>query len=168
MGPDHLDVPRCPLSLFCLGFVLAFSPQVLAWHAIFGEWILVPQGEFMHWTKPYLVDVVFSPRYGLLGFSPILYLCVIGLSLGVPLLRNPLVGLSVTYFVASVYVNASAGDWYAGATFSSVVSVPTWLRPPFGGRSLPHLATNERSRSPESVFTILESLFNMARIRVHV
>ena len=36
------------------------------------------------------------------------------------------------------------------------------------GPPLPHLATNERSRSPESVFTILESLFNMARIRVHV
>ena len=30
---------------------------------------------------------------------------------------KPLVGLSISYVAVAIYVNASAGDWYGGATF---------------------------------------------------
>jgi hypothetical protein len=105
------------LAAYGGAFLLAFSPQLLAWHSIYGQWFLVPQGSFMHWTKPYIVDALFSPRYGLLGFSPILYMAVIGLVWRTTSWRAPLVGLSIGYLCVSVYVNGSAGDWYAGATF---------------------------------------------------
>jgi fluoride ion exporter CrcB/FEX len=105
------------LCAYGLGFLLTFAPQLVAWHAIYGEWFLVPQGQFMHWTKPYVIDVLFSPRYGLLGFSPILYMAVVGLLLSISSWKKPLVGLSVGYLLVSIYINGSAGDWYAGATF---------------------------------------------------
>ena len=105
------------ISVFTLGFVVSFSPQLLVWHSIYGHWLVTPQGDFMHWTKPYLIDVLFSPRYGLLGFSPILYISVVGLLLNVSSFGKPLVRLGISYFLVATYVNASAGDWYAGATF---------------------------------------------------
>ena len=114
--PWRRDLPL-KLSAYGLGFLIAFSPQLLAWHAVYGEWVVTPQGDFMHWTKPYAIDVLFSPRYGLLGFSPILYVSVIGLAIRISSAREPLIGLAMSYLIVCVYVNASAGDWYGGATF---------------------------------------------------
>lgn len=127
--------------VFGAAAAFAFLPQLLVWNAIYDVWLTVPQGGigeglgFMHWSKPYVLDMLFSPRYGLLGFSPVLYVSVIGLVLGIRRLRDPLVAFSCAYFAVAIYVNASAGDWYAGATFGArrmdsafpALVVGTWL-----------------------------------------
>ncbi len=105
------------IAWFAVPLLLCLLPQVMAWQAVYGVPLLIPQGRFMHWDKPYLLDTLFSPRYGLLGFSPFLYLSVLGLVVGARQARRPLVGLAVLYFLVAWYVNASAGDWYGGATF---------------------------------------------------
>jgi hypothetical protein len=126
---------------FGVAATVAFLPQLLVWNSIYDVWLTVPQGDigeglgFMHWSKPYLLDTLFSPRYGLLGFSPVLYVSVIGLVIGIGRLRDPVVALSCAYFAVALYVNASAGDWYAGATFGArrmdsafpALVVGTWL-----------------------------------------
>ena len=143
------------LSLYSFAFVLAFAPQMFAWHSIYGQWLLTPQGEFMHWTKPYLVDVLFSPRYGLLGFSPILYISVIGLALSFSSFMKPLVGLSISYFLVSIYVNGSAGDWYAGATFGPRRMDSLFVALVIGASLFIPRFTNVIRRKPQVVATTL-------------
>ena len=111
---------RCGATAAVLGLVFLL-PQLITWGALYSTWYVVPQGETMlQLGKPYLVDMLFSPRYGLLGFSPVLYLPVFGLLLGVfRRRRDPLIVLGVVYFVVTIYLNAAltAGSWYGGATF---------------------------------------------------
>jgi len=113
------DRARSALGLAAFGATLAvvFSPQLLVWKSIYGSWLTVPQQTFFHWDKPYLIDMLFSPRYGLLAFSPVMYLAVVGLIVGAVWKRKPLFVLGSVFLLVSIYVNACAGDWYAGATF---------------------------------------------------
>ena len=113
------DRTRSVLGLAAFGASLAvvFSPQLLVWKSVYGSWLTIPQQTFFHWDKPYLVDILFSPRYGLLTFSPVMYLAVVGLVAGAAWKRKPLFLLGSVFLMVSIYVNACAGDWYAGATF---------------------------------------------------
>jgi len=113
------DRTRSVLGLAAFGAALAvvFSPQLLVWKSIYGSWLTIPQQTFFHWDKPYLIDMLFSPRYGLLTFSPVMYLAVVGLVAGAIWKKKPLFLLGTAFLLVSIYVNACAGDWYAGATF---------------------------------------------------
>lgn len=99
--------------------VAVFVPQMLFWKVIYGGFLLVPQGgTYMAWGAPQLGAVLFSSRHGLLSWSPLLWLGLIGL---VAFARKaPLfaVGL-LAALVLTTYVNASVHDWWAGASFGS-------------------------------------------------
>lgn len=99
--------------------VLVFAPQMAQWWESQGELFFLPQGRhYLRWGSPRLVQVLFSTSNGLLVWSPILYLAVIGLvmlawrretrSLGLPLLL---------LFAISTYVNASVYDWWGALGF---------------------------------------------------
>jgi hypothetical protein len=98
---------------------LAFVPQLLAWNAIYGHYVVVPQGpDFMQWTSPALVDVLFSSRHGLFLWTPALVLAAVGL----PLLwrrDRTLCAGAILVCVLSWYVNAAARDWWAGEAFGA-------------------------------------------------
>jgi hypothetical protein len=113
------DRSRAALGLLSFAATLAFvfSPQLLVWKSIYGSWLTIPQDTFFHWDKPYLIDMLFSPRYGFLSFSPVMILAVAGLVAGAAWKREPLFLLGTVFLLVSIYVNACAGDWYAGATF---------------------------------------------------
>ena len=71
--------PAAPLFLACA--VVAFLPQMLAWHSIYGSLIArSPVGPQIRWTDPHLVDILWSARNGLFSTAPILYLGAIGLA----------------------------------------------------------------------------------------
>jgi hypothetical protein len=104
------------LALFGVGAL----PQLLAWKAIFGRYLLEapPHGrDFLRLDHPYLLHTLFSSRHGLLYWTPVLWLALVGLVL---LLRRerrsaPL----VVALVAMGYVNVCSGDWWAGGSFSN-------------------------------------------------
>jgi hypothetical protein len=99
--------------------VVVFLPQMFAWRAIYGTPFLVPQGGgFMRWVSPALLEVLFSDRHGLISWTPLVALAVIGL---VPLVRaNRLVGtVAVVVLGAEWYANAAAADWWAGEAFGA-------------------------------------------------
>jgi hypothetical protein len=101
------------------GAFLAFLPQMAVWTVLYGTPLAIPQGEgFMKWGQPALVAVVFSDNHGLISWTPIVALALVGL---VPLARrNPLVGLSAAlFFGISWYVNAAVSDWWAGEAFGA-------------------------------------------------
>ncbi len=98
---------------------LMFTPQILAWHAIYGELLLTPQGsDFMRWTDPQVLSVLFSWNHGLFSWTPGLLIAVCGLYW----LRKRDAMLacgSVLVIFTAIYVNASVEDWWAGEAFGA-------------------------------------------------
>jgi hypothetical protein len=101
--------------------VLGALPQMWAWNAIYGAWILPhpPHGaDFLRLGHPFLSQTLFSSRHGLLSWTPVLWAGYLGF---LPLLRRrPALGLPLLApLLAMTYVNACSGDWWAGGSFSN-------------------------------------------------
>jgi hypothetical protein len=106
-------------AIFSATAIALFLPQMIFWKIIYGRFFLVPQGtSYMAWHSPQLEAVLFSSRHGLLSWSPVLWLGLIGLFVlarKAPVLAVSLVGA----LAAATYVNASVHDWWAGASFGA-------------------------------------------------
>lgn len=100
-------------------FFLCATPQLAAWKAIYGRWLLVPQGEgFLSLQNTHLWDVLFSMRHGLFSWHPVLLLGLAGLFVG----AAPTAGIRRRFlacFIAQWLVNASVLDWWAGWSFGN-------------------------------------------------
>ncbi|MDX2023209.1 MAG: hypothetical protein SF187_23450 [Deltaproteobacteria bacterium] len=100
-----------------LAFAAAFFPQLYAWKVLYGGWFAIPQGaEFMRWDAPRIGAVLFSSRNGLLAFTPLVALCLLGLV--VPSRKR--LSIAAWLLMASVVqtiVNAAVWDWWAGGAF---------------------------------------------------
>jgi hypothetical protein len=108
-------------AIVLVGFALGTLPQLLAWKAIFGSYLLQdpPHGaDFLRLGNPYLLQTFFSSRHGLLYWTPILWAGFLGF---VPLARRrPRLALALALpLVVMSYVNACSGDWWAGGSFSN-------------------------------------------------
>ena len=110
--------PRSSAALaFTVAAVAAFTPQMLAWKAIYGHYLAVsPVGPQIFWRHPHLVDVLFASQNGLFAMSPILYVAAIGL---VIFARRQAGGRRAVADVvaAMVYFNASIQDWWGSAGY---------------------------------------------------
>ena len=98
---------------------VVFTPQLLAWNAIYGTPLVVPQGAgFMKWTSPAILSVLFSLKRGLFSWTPALLPAAIGLSLVAR--RDRLAGwLMILVMIIALYINASVQDWWAGEAFGA-------------------------------------------------
>jgi len=104
-----------------LAFGAGVSPQLLAWKAVFGQYLLAdpPHGrDFLRLTHPYLLQTFFSSRHGLLFWTPILWAGFLGFVLLYRRERFATLALAVPLVLMS-YVNACSGDWWAGGSFSN-------------------------------------------------
>jgi hypothetical protein len=106
-------------NLIFLGAVLVgFFPQMIVWKIIFGRFYIGnPYGDaFLRWTSPWIMEVLFSARHGLLSWTPVLYFSLIGLFI---FLRKEkkLMLLFLIVFLAMLWVNSSAASWWAGGSF---------------------------------------------------
>jgi len=106
-------------SAFLLGNLLAFSPQLIVWKVIYGEFFLIPQGEgYMRWAHPEILKFLFSSWHGLYSWTPILIFSTIGLFLLYKRDRRMAIGFLLV-FILQIYVNSCASDWHAGISFSA-------------------------------------------------
>jgi hypothetical protein len=117
---------RSPLSPSALragvmlgGVVVMLLPQLVAWRAIYGHFLVMPQGGgFMQWAAPELVSVLFSLRHGLFSWTPAVLVAVLGFYYLVR--RDAWLGWSVVVVgLLAAYINASVGDWWAGEAFGA-------------------------------------------------
>jgi hypothetical protein len=94
-----------------------FAPQMLVWRATYGAWLVTPQGEgFMWWDDPAWTAVLFASRNGLLPWSPLLALALIGLLASVR--RQAWTASALLAGTALQWlVNAAAWDWWAGGSY---------------------------------------------------
>ncbi len=116
------DIPRLRRTivnglLFTASACVAFLPQMVAWHAIYGTWLAVsPVGPQIRWNDPHLADILWSSRNGLFSWSPVLYCAAIGLVIFA--WAQPAIGLPALLVLAVMtYFNASIQDWWGSAGF---------------------------------------------------
>jgi hypothetical protein len=121
------DRPRALVASGALlgAFALAALPQLLAWQAVFGRPVLVPQETlhgraFMDLGHPRLLDALVDARGGLFASHPVLLAAVVGLLL---LARRDLrfVAAVVPVLVAQWYVNAAVFDWFHVRRYTGLV-----------------------------------------------
>jgi len=106
------------LTLGVSGLVLGMLPQLLAWKAIFGSWIVYSYGDqsFIYKLNPKIFQVLFSSRHGLLSWHPIILLCLIGVLLSIR--KYPRIAiLFFAAFLLQLYINSSWWCWWLGNSF---------------------------------------------------
>lgn len=104
--------------LWAGGFLIAFAPQLIAWRALYGSFVTIPQGAGFVAGHPAWAGVLFSPHHGLFAWSPLLYAGLLGLALWAR--REPGRALAVLAFLlALTRLNAGVADWSAGAAFGA-------------------------------------------------
>ena len=97
--------------------LIIFSPQLLEWQRVYGDWHALPQGaKFTRWGSPMVMEVLFSSRNGWLSTTPLCTAALLGLVL---LLRKPnarliAVGL-LAIVVVQVYFGSVIFDWWGGS-----------------------------------------------------
>ena len=96
---------------------VAFTPQLFAWHAIYGTWFArSPVGPQIRWFEPRFVDILWSARNGLFSTTPIAYLAAIGLVLFA--VMRPSIGVpAVLAVLVMAYFNSCIQDWWGSAGF---------------------------------------------------
>ena len=106
------------LAVLCVFCAAVFSPQLWAWQMIYGTSVLNPHGGsgFFDWTRPAVLQTLFSMRQGLVSWTPVVLLAALGLPWLVK--RDRMLGwaAAVTLFLA-LYVNAAAVMWWGGQGF---------------------------------------------------
>ena len=104
-------------AVFMTCAAVAFVPQMIAWHAIYGSWLAVsPLGPQIRWASPQLADILWSSRNGLFSWSPVLYVAAIGLAMFVA--AQPATGVPLLIAVALMtYFNACIQDWWGSDGF---------------------------------------------------
>ena len=111
---------------------VAFSPQLYLWRTAIGGVLEAPTArerveeltpeltsQFgIQWLNPHMTDVLFSPDHGLLTWTPLIYLSLLGLVVFIR--RAPAVGWLLTSgFIAQVYVNSVVLGWAGGSAFGA-------------------------------------------------
>lgn len=117
----RLEAPLATGLLTLVAFALGAWPQMLAWKAVFGTYLLAdpPHGrDFLRFSHPYLLQTFFSSRHGLLYWTPVLWAGFLGFAWLQRRERRTTAILLVPLVLMS-YVNVCSGDWWAGGSFSN-------------------------------------------------
>ena len=135
------------LARFGTAFGLVFLPQVMFWHAVYGAWFTVPQGnDFMRWGSPQPDLILFSGRHGLITWHPVILLALFGL---VPLWHTDkrLARSVAAVFLMQLYVNSVVSQWWAGDAFGGrrFCGVLPWLALPLGAAAMQAAAARGRT-----------------------
>jgi hypothetical protein len=108
-------------AIYSATAALLFVPQLVAWASIYGSPWRVPQGEeFLQVSLGRLWNVLFSSHHGLIAWSPIVAVAVVGWIMLIR--RRDTRGLGVALvagFVIQWITNALPYDWWAGWSYGA-------------------------------------------------
>jgi len=128
VGVSSLDDARSRVAAFwrrrrlvVLGlaaFLVMLVPQLVYWHAITGRFLVYSYGEDdrLDLLRPHLVQVLFSVRKGLLFWSPLLVLALVGVVVMRRRARELFLA-TVVFLVVDAWVIASWRIWWYGDSF---------------------------------------------------
>jgi hypothetical protein len=113
-GAGHLFGGAAVAALVAL---VVFSPQMVAWKLIYGNWLSAPHGtDYITPRNIKLALVLFSPLYGTAWWTPAFFAGLLG-SIWFAI-RRPSPGIAL-FVAAAIYIgyNASILRWWAGGSF---------------------------------------------------
>jgi len=103
--------------LFTAAAAIAFLPQMIAWHSIYGRWLAVsPIGPQIRLLHPHLADILWSSRNGLFSTSPVLYCAGAGVAI-LAYVRPPIGVPALAAVAVMTWFNASIQDWWGSDGF---------------------------------------------------
>lgn len=107
------------LVLFGLGSGVLCSLQFLFWKATHGRYFLIPQGAgFVDWWHPRFWDILFTTQHGLVSWTPISGLALLGACIWAVRTRQHMAWWTVLFLGLNIYINAAVvGDIGGGAAF---------------------------------------------------
>lgn len=116
--------------------LVVFSPQLVAWKVLYGDFYVVPQGpDFMRWDAPCWSETLFSSRNGLFTWAPAYVAFAIALCALVR--RMPRLVLFLVLGVAlQAIANGAAWDWWAGGSFGGRRFDSTYIAFAFGAAAI--------------------------------
>ena len=112
-APRALWRPLLLLTLAGLAAAAAFTPQLVAWHCVYGHWLQPPLRLAHHWLYPRLWEVLGSENRSLFYWTPITLLACVGYFWALRPGRGPAgaagapLALLAVSFVVQVYALAS-------------------------------------------------------------
>lgn len=102
--------------VLAVAFVV-FSPQLLFWKLVYGDFFAVPQGAlYTRLGSPMILELLYSARNGWFASTPIAYLGVIGLCC-LPRRSRLLAGGLIFVVAVQVYLNSTIMDYWGMAAF---------------------------------------------------
>jgi hypothetical protein len=104
-----------------IGSLAAFSPQLIAWHLVYGKFWVSPYltgSEGFNFLRPHIFGVLFGLQNGLFLWTPITMLAIAGLITQKRFLL-------LTVFLLELLVVASWSTWWQGASYSGRMFVST-------------------------------------------
>jgi hypothetical protein len=114
-----VDTPRLAVGLLlaALGAAVGFAPQMVAWHCVYGNWLVAPMAVGHNWLSPAWWQVLATPERGLFYWTPLCLVACLGCLKSVRL-GGPLVLLALA-FGLQVYALASVSGTgvYLGVAF---------------------------------------------------
>jgi len=105
-----------PLAVCGVASVAAFAPQMIAWQILYGSFLTVPQGDaFVDWLHPDAMATLFSRGSGLIAWTPLCAVAIVGLCWWPRSNRACWIALAVA-FVVQLYIDSvvPAAGWSFG------------------------------------------------------
>lgn len=114
---ENATIPRGPSPsgyfILAAGACLAFFPQLLVWKTLYGSWLAIPRSEDVFWTHPELYNMLFSDFHGMISWSPLFGIGLLGLGLSrrwLPILVPVLL---------QIYIYSCNLAWWSGGSFGN-------------------------------------------------
>lgn len=105
------------ILLSSVAFLCVLSIQLVYWKLITGSFIIYSYaGEQFNWTKPEVLNVLFSVRKGLFFWAPILLSVFPGLFFVRKIAKEYFIPM-IVFFPLNVYVISSWYSWWYGGSF---------------------------------------------------
>ncbi len=96
-----------------LGVGLTFSPQTLVWKLLYGSWFALPRSGDVLWTQPEIYNTLFSDYHGMISWSPLFGIGLLGLFLSK---RGAVFAIPA---LLQLYIYSCNLAWWSGGSFGN-------------------------------------------------
>jgi len=112
---------------FFVGFLIALTPQLIVWNQLYGVWWISPYlngQEGFSFLHPHILEVLFSPIYGLFTYTPLVFLSFYAFILPWKRLSQyKMIAGLVIFF--QIYIISCWSTWSQGASYGNRMFIGT-------------------------------------------